>query len=94
MAAASRRMFSSVMLQQTPRSSVGSVDPFKRAAMPPTMTNSTPAACSPSRSSRSFVDPEGRISLPWDVRHYWVHLGSNVVSEDSAPGKGFTLRLP
>lgn len=36
-----------------------------------------------------YVDPEGRISLPRDVRRHWVHLGSYVASEADAPGQGF-----
>ena len=38
-----------------------------------------------------YVDPEGRISLPREVRRHWVHLGSYVASEAGAPGKGFIV---
>lgn len=37
----------------------------------------------------TYVDTEGRISLPWDVRRHWVHLGSYVMSEADGPGQGF-----
>lgn len=38
---------------------------------------------------REYVDAEGNISLPVDIRSNWVHLGSWVVNEEGAPGAGF-----
>lgn len=36
-----------------------------------------------------YVDEEGNISLPEDVRRNWSHLGSWVVDDTEAPGHGF-----
>ncbi len=38
---------------------------------------------------RDYVDAEGNISLPSNVRNSWVHLGSWVVNDADAPGAGF-----